>query len=435
MDNKQSPSTENNRTPSPDFPTRLKYFREQLHLSKSDLAENAGVTYRTVHNLETDSGRHPQDKTLLLLAKALGISLDELQGNGASNLAEPAPSNPKRSRALPLSLAFVVIIAISALINFSLSHANWRITDTGLEVRDGLAGITIWRYETTAGIHKCQEAPWDSGVLLVGLSHNSPDGGRLLAMDRRTGKKLWVVQPDIEQLRDIFGPEVVDTAPFGVQRIFEWECDGDGTPEAVVNFVHGRYYPSALCAIDAEGKVFGQYNMYGHVREIVARDLNGDGRDELIIGSTNNAKAYQGAMVTILDRDHFRGATIDSLAAPHPTMPDSALARVVFPAYPEPFMRHMSNVRLTAQEIQVFQDTHGKTNISVSIGEHPHERILIYLDTELHPVGSDVYDMFREKLQSWPDSLTVETGPADDEWRAGWLATHRHFKAGHWPPE
>ncbi|MBU8871773.1 MAG: helix-turn-helix domain-containing protein [Gemmatimonadales bacterium] len=434
MDNNSLQLHENNEAPPSGFPARLKFFREQLHLSKSDLAENAGVTYRTVHNLETDSSRNPQDKTLLLLAKALGITFAELQGNGSADFTKSATTSPKRLRALLFSLAIFAILTISTLTVFSLSQANWEITDNGLEVRDKLAGISLWRYETTAKIHICQEAPWDSDILLVGLWFNSPKGGRLVALDRRTGEQLWEIQPDVDQLRDVFGSEVIDTAPFGAHRVMGWDSNGDGTPEGVVNFVHGTYFPSVLCAFDAKGNVFGQYNLNGHVKEIVAWDLNEDGRDELIISGTNNASAYQGATVIILNREHFKGATIDSLAAPHPTMPDSALARVVFPAYPEPFMQHTSSVRLTAQRIQIFRNARGETNISITIGENPLERILVYLDAELHPIRSDIFDTFRATLQAWPDSLTSNTGPADDKWRANWLATHRHFRAGHWPP-
>ena len=61
-----------------------------------------------------------------------------------------------------------------------------------------------------------------------------------------------------------------------------------------------------------------------------------------------------------------------------------------------------------------------------------------HLDDDQYPnalIVKNKLDFFVEKwISQWPDSLTVETGPGDPIWRAKWLAKHRHFDAGHWPP-
>ncbi len=58
--------------------SRLQALRRSRGLGKSELADRAGVTYRTVHDLER--GRRPrvQEKTLMLIAKGLEIPVAEL---------------------------------------------------------------------------------------------------------------------------------------------------------------------------------------------------------------------------------------------------------------------------------------------------------------------------------------------------------------------
>lgn len=64
----------------PDFPRRLRALRQRAHFTQSELAERAGVHYRTVHDLEKGSRTHAMERTLMDLAKALGISFAELVG-------------------------------------------------------------------------------------------------------------------------------------------------------------------------------------------------------------------------------------------------------------------------------------------------------------------------------------------------------------------
>jgi transcriptional regulator with XRE-family HTH domain len=70
---------------------RLKMLREAAGLSQVRLAELAGVTPRTVQNWEY--GKRTFDfESAVQLARALGITLDELAGVGQ---AEAAPKKKK----------------------------------------------------------------------------------------------------------------------------------------------------------------------------------------------------------------------------------------------------------------------------------------------------------------------------------------------------
>ena len=63
---------------------RLKDYRTQAWMSQRDLAELAGISTRTLQDYE--QGRKPLDRaaaaTVLALARALGITVEDLIGGG-----------------------------------------------------------------------------------------------------------------------------------------------------------------------------------------------------------------------------------------------------------------------------------------------------------------------------------------------------------------
>ena len=95
-----------------DFPQRLRSLRERLHLSQSDLAQRAGLSYRTIHDLELGKRAKAQEKTLLLLAEALGISVSDLVGNDSgTDIAFSAKSgNRKRRLRFPRRTALFAVL-------------------------------------------------------------------------------------------------------------------------------------------------------------------------------------------------------------------------------------------------------------------------------------------------------------------------------------
>ncbi|MHA1401826.1 MAG: helix-turn-helix domain-containing protein, partial [Candidatus Heimdallarchaeaceae archaeon] len=56
----------------------IKKYRQKLKLSQEELARKAGITYSTLIKLESGANKNPTVKTLQQLAKALGISIDQL---------------------------------------------------------------------------------------------------------------------------------------------------------------------------------------------------------------------------------------------------------------------------------------------------------------------------------------------------------------------
>lgn len=58
---------------------KLLKYREKLNLTQEELAEKAGVSTRTIQRIE--KGTEPKGHTLKVLAKALGVSEDNLKEN------------------------------------------------------------------------------------------------------------------------------------------------------------------------------------------------------------------------------------------------------------------------------------------------------------------------------------------------------------------
>ncbi len=59
---------------------KLKEYRKKQALSQEQLAKNAEITYTTLIKIESGRNTNPTLKTIVRIADALGVSLDELIG-------------------------------------------------------------------------------------------------------------------------------------------------------------------------------------------------------------------------------------------------------------------------------------------------------------------------------------------------------------------
>ena len=58
----------------------IKKFRKKMNLSQEGLAQKAGITWSSIVKIETGAQDNPTIKTLIKIADALNVSLDELVG-------------------------------------------------------------------------------------------------------------------------------------------------------------------------------------------------------------------------------------------------------------------------------------------------------------------------------------------------------------------
>lgn len=415
------------------FPDTLRSLRETRHLSQSELADLAGLTYRTVHDLELGKRGRVQQKTLFMLAKALEVGLDDLISRDSAS--EPNPSSSHRSGRprwlIPAILVPVVLVAgwMWAL-QFGHAHARWAVKDGTLEVRDGLFGHKLWGWDEPGTVSVGWEPPWGENLLLVSTNRLAPGRGQVICVEKATGDTLWAVSPDIPALIGAFGEEDVLSAEFGCRLIGPVDLDGDGRPAVLAYFTHGKYYPTALAVIDEGGRRVSQYSHRGHLFDILVDDLDSDGKDEIIASGTNNCPDHRGATVLILDEGHSGGASADRWCTLGPgAEQDSALARVVLPGYPEPIMEALQISRLGAFEIQVFRNTGQDCLITVEVGGHdPMQRIFVTFGSDLTPLYAEPKDRLVEIAPTlFPGLPPEDRGPADREWLARWLAGYRRI--------
>jgi len=419
-------------------PARLKHFREIRQLTKTDLADRAGLNYRTIHDLETGKRDRVLEKTIMLLAGALEVSFEDIV-NGED--PDPITQGAGRSRMTPaLWLLFIVAGAVLGggilLSEVSARTGGVEIDEGTLTFRDGLFRRKLWEHRWDSEIRFCEPAPWSDETRLVGLYGLYDDGGRMLAIDRRSGEIQWEVRPDFDAMKRAFGSEVIESGNFHCQEFEPADIDGDGVDEVGVYFGHSKYYPASICLVDKGGHQRGHYANCGLLYDLVSLDIDSDGKDELLVAGTNNSKAYQGATLILLDEDHFAGASIDSVTHPESSEPDSALVRLVFPQFSGNIMDQMMTLRLDGSKIRYARDDRGTLTLTMDVGEHTGGRnLVVRMDANLIPGAVSISDHFFYTIQStWPDSLRHDKGPADTNWRMDWLSSHRRFEAGHWPP-
>jgi len=429
------------------LPCRLKQLREQKHMTQTDLAKRAGLSYRTVLDLERRRRERVQVKTLMLLSDALEVTYEELLGNAVENgdngtllevWLQARPPLWRHPRIVTPAVLILLIVVVGMIVMGNVSAARYELVDDRMKVvaRGNWLGVHCWSREFGARIRVCETSPWSEDVVLIGLYGDTVGGGRLVALDRETGETLWEVAPDVDAIARAFGEDVAFSANYSCTGLASPDLDGDGTPDLVARFCHGLWYPNALCFIDSEGRLTSQYSHKGHIYVMQAEDIDEDGKDELIVAGTNNTQAYQGATVFVLDETHRSGASVDAKAAPDSAEPDSALYRVVLPQFPEPYMRYVGAVRLETNQIKTSVNAQGDFRLTVTVSSAGQGILIVEMDNELHPLSCGVADAFlgSTDLNQWPDSLIVDTGPGDEAWRTAWVDGHVRFEAGHWPP-
>lgn len=417
------------------FPARLRRMRQERRLTQADLAALARLTYRTVHDLEEGKRRRVQPKTLMLLAGALDVSYEYLlYGEDGPPRTSETPGPPpwwRRRRVAAIAAGVVLASVVAAFALTGNERTVCGFDGSMLTARDGLLKAPRWRRDEGAPILFCRPSPWTAEVMLVGLAADL-SGGRLLAVSRRDGRTLWETTPDRAAAARAFGDSLVYEGGFHCRDFLVADLEGDGVPELVVRFQHSIWYPNLLCEVDAAGRRLAQYANMGSLYDMTAADIDGDGRDEVIAAGTNNARAYQGATVFVLDADHFGGAAVDRWAVPGSGVADSSRVRVVLPQFPAPYMKALGGLqRLSASRILTFRRGDGHAGLSVDVGGGGIGALIVQLDADLVPLGASPSDALRMTVErTLPDSLRVGTGLLDDAWRTRWLAGYYRFENG-----
>jgi transcriptional regulator with XRE-family HTH domain len=190
---------------TPAISSRIKQLRELRYMTQSDLADRAGVSPRTVYELESGRRARLQVKTMMLLAEALELSYESLisesgpDPTSALDVDMPPRSWLMRRRYPVLALGgvlvlLVALLATSLLVDTGDSRLHWVLDDNAVVVRESIDGRIKWRHEFDGSIRSCDMSPWSPSVLLVTLADSVPAGGRLEAWDMESDLKLWSIR-------------------------------------------------------------------------------------------------------------------------------------------------------------------------------------------------------------------------------------------------
>lgn len=422
-----------------DLAARLRALRLAAGLSRQDLAERAGLSERSVRDIENGRRARVQDKTVMLLAEALGCDPAKLvvlpepppvDAAAVVQLRTPVATPDAIRRAWwPLIAAVFVVVTLLAAMGsvwYAVDRATWEIVDGDVVMRDALLRRQMWTVDQPHPVRLVQRSPWNDRTLLIGFYGHAEDGALVWRVNAITGQRVASYHLDESPVHAAFGAAILSQGQsFSCSSITPLDLDGDGGDELAIKFIHRKYYPTCLVAFDAEGNQLAHYVNRGHIINLHAEDLDGDGRDELLAFGTNNDLAYQGATVIYLEEGAWSGASVDPPdgpgAGPVGQITDGARHRLVLPSFGEPVMTRFQKVRLDAFSPWIFRLDDGSVRVMFSVGDQSTGGVSLVCDHTLRPLEADPTDGLTGLVRTWGD-WTDEADPFPTRpWLDGWL--------------
>jgi hypothetical protein len=241
-------------------------------------------------------------------------------------------------------------------------------------------------------------------MLVYGLWAGANDGGEVRAVDLRERRTVWTKGPDLEEVREVYGESMGSAGAFRCGLFAFADLDGDGSDEVIVHRYHDRWFPAFVTAYRRDGSVLGTYYNWGQIYDLKCEDLDLDGRQEVLIAGTNNARCCQGATIALLDAEHFHGASVDSVVHPTCVLQDSARVRVVLPHFEPEFVRRPFGVRLTASDLATSRNPDGSVVVTATVGETAVGFVMTF-NTKLEPTSVSPSDLLLDEIRIWPADL------------------------------
>jgi hypothetical protein len=132
------------------------------------------------------------------------------------------------------------------------------------------------------------------------LSHSS-----ILICYSGRGREIWRWEPGRVLPELEADPATFKLMAFGVLK-------GDAQqPERIVALsTHNPWAPSQVAILDPEGRLLSEYWHSGHLDYLTLADLDGNGREEIIVSGTSNG--YHQATMVVLDANQVHGASLEA---------------------------------------------------------------------------------------------------------------------------
>jgi len=186
----------------------------------------------------------------------------------------------------------------------------WR-KDTGMEdlLREGYyrANLQVMDHDEgnilPALVFKDINNDGDTEVLFAPKRVTDQTGeGHLYCYDRK-GAELWSFRAG----KELRGGGKVFSPDYRIAGFHVHDLDGDGTQETIVEAFQAPDWPCQLAVLDSRGKMIGEFWNAGYLRDVAYQDLDGDGREELIVVGVNNE--YRGGCLIVFDTRKISGSS------------------------------------------------------------------------------------------------------------------------------
>lgn len=398
----------------------LRRLRRRRHLSPADVAAGTGLTVRTITDIEKGHRQRILEDTLLRLAKFFEMQPEEL-------LAAP----PRATRWRRWSAAAALALAVAIIVGWL-----WPKPQPWIQI-DGNKLITEnWSRAFPCSLYTAQPKHWAGrDDIIVNLSCSSAEEPSLQVLDAADGSTRWTVRDDMDELRRVFPDSLFRIGVFLVRDYNFADLWGDGEEELVVLARHNTWYPSYLATYDAGGQVLATYYHVGHLNDLLIRDIDADGREELLVTATSNVPGYGGGAFLVFDHEHLAGAAVDSLSQAGRfedcELRDGSLRRLLFPSMPGDFLNAAGTRRLDGHHCFVSNNLNGDMEFSISlIAGSQHKAITVKTDAELNITDVIPCDPLRQINQDWFATGKVSRDYLTPEFLDDWAAHILRFEEG-----
>lgn len=219
------------------------------------------------------------------------------------------------------------------------------------------------------------------------------------------GQYLYCIGPKgVPLWRYKFGRDVADSrtsfsSVFWANSFEVVNLKGGAERRIAVTATHSLSHPSQVSILDTQGKLLGEYWHSGHLRHLLAQDLDGDSEPELILGGANIGRHR--ATLVILDPRNLGGASSQPPGDPYTLKgfgKGTEKAVVLFPrgclGLHEDF-DFVSQIRITANRISVI--------VRQSVDERAPYYLIFDLNWQLELMGivqSDTYAARHRELEA-----------------------------------
>jgi hypothetical protein len=285
--------------------------------SWKEIADYLGVTVRTAQNWERTAGmpvrRLPGERGRVWADPA------ELH---AWKTARPAGRRWSPRRVLGLTAAGVTLLLAALLAWWLMSGrlgppASFRVELNRLEVLDS-RGRRLWTrtLEQTLlseayalslqALVRFDDIDGDGEVetLFVGKPVNPAHVGNMLHCFSAAGREKWRFKPG----RVVRDRETTFSPVYLIEGFLILRVRGEPAPRIAVTSHEMTYYPNQVAVLDPAGRLEGEYWHSGHIPNVEAMDLDGDGVPEILLGGINNG--YSAATLVVLDSRRVSGASV-----------------------------------------------------------------------------------------------------------------------------